>query len=123
MVGIADEDPVLQQADLIMAQVELQQTIAEQRMIDGRPDLPCTLRLQLRISTVDTLRRKIGTADEVVEIELGYRPTDGEQGVPVAARLPVERDVRLEELELAVLLGIAADRKMREFEIDAAIDP
>ena len=105
--GIADENPVLQQADLIMTKVELQQTVAEQRMIDGCPDLPCPLRQQLGIATVDALRRKIGTADEVVEIELGDRPTDGEKACqPPPAGFQSSVMFGLEELELAVLLGM-----------------
>ena len=41
-------------------------------------------------------------ADEVEEIELGDRSPDGELRMPAAARLPVERQARLEEFERAV---------------------
>ena len=87
---------------MVVAEVELDQAVAEQRMLDRGPEFPRALRLEIGIAAVDPLGRKVGEADEVVEVELGDRAPDRQLGVPAAARLPVERQVRLQELERAV---------------------
>ena len=46
MIGIEDQDAVLEQADEIVAEVELEQAVAEERVLDGCPELPGALRLQ-----------------------------------------------------------------------------
>ena len=57
MIQVADEDAVLELADAVMAEVQLEQPVAEQRMFDGRPEFPGPLRLQVRVAAVDTVGR------------------------------------------------------------------
>ena len=86
------------------------------------PRIPRSRWAKLRIAAVDALLRKVGDADEIVEIELGHRPPDAQLRVPAAARFPVERQARLEEFEAAVLDRVAAHLQMREFVIEPAVE-
>ena len=55
---VEDQDLVLQLADEVVADVELEQAVAEQRMLDGRAELPCALRLEIGVAAGDALRRR-----------------------------------------------------------------
>ena len=49
-----------------MAEVELEQPVAQQRVIDGCPKFPRPLGLQVGVAATHALSRKIGAADEVI---------------------------------------------------------
>src|SRR5437763_1878130 len=105
-----------------MAEVDLEEPIAEQRMIDARAIFPRALRLEIGIAPGNPVDRQVSDADEIIEVELRDRPTDRNLGVPATARFPVERQTRLQELERPVRDGIAADVQVGKFVIDSAIE-
>src|SRR5437764_14858987 len=109
---VDDQDLVLEQADLVVAEVELEQTVAQQRMVEASAILPCALRLEVGIAARHPMDRQVPDADEIVEIELGYISADRELGVPSAARFPIHAQVGLEELKRPVGGRVAADRKV-----------
>src|SRR5437868_4172072 len=112
MVGIADQHAILEHADIVITQVELDLTVTEQWVIGGRAELPGALRFQVRIARIDTVCRQFGRGDEIEEVELGNSPLDRKLRVPLAARFPVDRQARLPELELAVSFRVTIDREM-----------
>ena len=82
MIGIADQDAVLEKADLVVPEVELEKSVTQKRMVDGCTEFPGALGLQACIAAVHPLRGQIGNADEVVKIELRHRAPDRKQGMP-----------------------------------------
>src|SRR6185369_8280540 len=91
-------------------------------MVDGRPIFPGALWLQVGVASGHPLNRQVANTDEVVEVELRDCPADRELGVPAAAGLPVDRQVRLEELECSVGDRVTADGQIRKLVIHAAVD-
>src|SRR5437868_7650461 len=104
-----DQDLVLQLADEIVPQIELEQAIAQQRVFDARPELPGSLRLEIGIADGDPPGREVADADEIIEVELRDRPPHRQLRAPAAARLPVQSEVRLQEFEGPLRLRVAAD--------------
>ena len=52
---VEDQDLVLDLADQIVPDVELEQAVAEQRMLDGRPEFPGALRLEVGVAAGDAV--------------------------------------------------------------------
>src|SRR5258705_7987824 len=119
---IANQDAVLKLADEVMAEVELDQPVAKQRMVDRGPEFPGALRLKVGVAAVDPPRRKVAEADEIVKVELGDGPFDRQLGVPPATWLPIQGDVGFEEFQRPVRGGVAAYLEVGEFVMHAAID-
>ena len=119
---VEDKDPVLELADQIMAEIELDQPSPSSGWSAVKPEFPRALRLQFRIAAVDARGRQVGDADEIIEIELRDGAADGKLSVPGAARLPVDRQRRLEEFQRAIRDRVSANLELREFVVEAAVD-
>src|SRR5206468_10889472 len=92
---IEDENPILEHADQVVAELEPRLALAQQRMLEQQSAFPRTLRLQIRVATVDSADRQLGRTHKIEEIELSDRPAQDELRVPAAGALPVEREARL----------------------------
>ena len=57
ILRIADQDPVLKVVDQVIADVELGEAVAEQRMLDRAAKLPGLLRHQVGIAGIDPVGR------------------------------------------------------------------
>ena len=94
IVRIADQDAVLEVVDQVIADVELGEAVAEQRMLDRAAKFPGLLRHQVGIAGIDAIGREFGRADEVVEIELGDGAL-GRQSAPCQPLPSFQSSVRL----------------------------
>src|SRR5690242_18140151 len=93
-------------------------------MFEEEPAFPGPLRLKVGIAAVhSSAHREICGADKVEEIELCDRPAKDGLSMPAAWRTPIQRDARLQELQLAIGARVAADREVRHFVVDAEIHP
>ena len=122
MRWVADQDAVLKHADEIVPEIELEQAFAEQRMFGAGSEFPAALGHKIFVSAADLVGREIRRAHEIVEIELRDGPANRGLGVPAAARLPVDRQVRFQELQRPIGVRIARHLEVGEFVIHAAVD-
>src|SRR6187551_1580318 len=91
-------------------------------MLGSGAELPRPLGLQILVSGVHPVRRKLGDADEVIKVELRDGTPDGQPSMPAIAGLsPVDRQIGLDELERPVRKRVAADLEVREFIIHPAV--
>src|SRR6478672_4236818 len=120
---VDDQNLVLQLADEIVAEVELEQAVAEDRVFDGGSEFPRPLGHELGIGARDTLGRQVADTDEIVEVQLGDGAPYRELSVPTGAGLPVQRDVRLQEFQRSVGYCVSANAEIRKFVIEATIEP
>ncbi len=73
---VAQQYAILQLADEVMPDVELEQSITEQRVVDSRSEFPAALGFQVGVAGVDAVGSQIPKADKVIEVELGNGPAN-----------------------------------------------
>src|SRR6185503_7132805 len=99
VVLVEDEDSVLELADEVIAKFEPNLALREDRVLDQQAAFPGALGLEIGVAAVDPAHRQLGGADEIEEVELRHRAAQDRLRMPAAARLPVERQARLQELQ------------------------
>src|SRR4029079_1876335 len=99
VVLVEDEDSVLELADEVIAKFEPNLALREDRVLNQQAAFPGALGLEIGVAAVDPAHRQLGGADEIEDVELRRQGAQDCLRMPAAARLPVERQAWLQELQ------------------------